>query len=492
MVGPRVAVACGADAVAIFDLDGAPIATVDLPHGSRPVSVAPWIDGAALVALAGDGAVAEIGLDPPSVIRIVEALPDPRGIATAEGGAWVARHRSAPPGGEVLWLDGQLEATITTTLPVDVGPDSDTNARGVPTYLHRIAVRPDGRVAAIGGLKANTERGAYREGRPLTPDTTARADLRIVALDPGEGPVGDQTATAIFDDRDLVSGLAFSPLGDWLFVAHLGMETVDVLDAYTLTRSGAIQGVGHGPDALWVDPTGSELWVLATLSRQLVVFDLTAGVAAPAEIDRIDLQPPGGEALDGDVLQGKIVFHRSADGRMSQQGYLSCASCHLDGEHDGLTWDFTQRGEGLRNTTSLLGATSSHGPIHWSANFDELADFENDIRGGQGGSGFLTDEDWAATEDPLGAPKAGLSDELDALATYLSTLTEVPRFPVARRRRRDGPRRRAWPDGVRRSVGGLRHLPPAPDLHRQPVDLAGGTAAARRRHPRPRIGGSPR
>ncbi len=125
-----------------------------------------------------------------------------------------------------------------------------------------------------------------------------------------------------------------------------------------------------------------------------------------------------------------MIFHRSADTRMAAQGYLACSSCHLDGDADGRTWDFTQRGEGLRNTIPLFGrAGAGHGPIHWSANFDEVQDFENDIRGGQGGHGFLSEDDWAATSDTLGAPKAGLSPELDALAAYLESLVDVPRSP---------------------------------------------------------------
>jgi hypothetical protein len=71
------------------------------------------------------------------------------------------------------------------------------------------------------------------------------------------------------------------------------------------------------------------------------------------------------------------------------------------------------------------------GPVHWTANFDEIHDFENDIRNGQGGAGLLTDDQFAATEDPLGAPKAGLSDDLDALAAYVTSL--------------DRPRPSPWP-----------------------------------------------
>ena len=59
------------------------------------------------------------------------------------------------------------------------------------------------------------------------------------------------------------------------------------------------------------------------------------------------------EKLAPIVLAGKRVFHDTTDPRMARDNYLSCAVCHFDGDQDGRVWDFTDRGEGLRNTTSL-------------------------------------------------------------------------------------------------------------------------------------------
>jgi uncharacterized protein (TIGR00730 family) len=52
------------------------------------------------------------------------------------------------------------------------------------------------------------------------------------------------------------------------------------------------------------------------------------------------------EALSPDTLIGKRVFFRAEDTRMSNAGYLSCASCHFEGFEDGRVWDFTRRGGG--------------------------------------------------------------------------------------------------------------------------------------------------
>ena len=47
--------------------------------------------------------------------------------------------------------------------------------------------------------------------------------------------------------------------------------------------------------------------------------------------------------------------------------------------------------------------------------------FENDIRYFFAGEGLMSDDDFAASEDPLGPPKEGKSEDLDALASYLVT-----------------------------------------------------------------------
>lgn len=399
---------------------------IALPWGSRPFAILAVGDDV-LVTLQGTGSVARLDSDG-GIEAIVPVGPDVRGLASIGDTVLVSRYRSADTGGELFRTDPGITTVETTTLQVDPGPDSDTNSRGLPNLLERVVVRPDGRVAVVSGSKANIERGLFRDGLPLTFETTCRADLRQIALDADEGPIGTELAPAVFDDRDQAVAAAYSPEGDWLFVLHRGMETVDVLDGWSLERAGAIQDVGSGADGLWVSPDGAELWVLGAASRTLRVFDVSV-VQTPIPVATVDLVPSSGEVIDAEVLRGRILFGRSVDPRMTTGGYLSCASCHPEGDHDGRTWDFTDRGEGLRNTISLRGR-AGRAPIHWSANFDEVQDFENDVRGPQAGTGFLTDADFAATADTLGTSKAGLSEDLDALAAYVESLDEVPRSPA--------------------------------------------------------------
>src|SRR6185436_14885605 len=70
-------------------------------------------------------------------------------------------------------------------------------------------------------------------------------------------------------------------------------------------------------------------------------------------------------------------------------------------------------------------------PLHWSGNFDEVQDFENDIRQFFGGTGFMANGDFntGTRNQPLGLPKAGLSADLDALAAYVNSLASPGRSP---------------------------------------------------------------
>ena len=73
---------------------------------------------------------------------------------------------------------------------------------------------------------------------------------------------------------------------------------------------------------------------------------------------------------------------------------MSCASCHNDGGDDGRIWDLTGMGEGLRNTINLRGRAGAQGFLHWSGNFDEVQDFEGQIRTLAGGTGLMADADF--------------------------------------------------------------------------------------------------
>ena len=128
---------------------------------------------------------------------------------------------------------------------------------------------------------------------------------------------------------------------------------------------------------------------------------------------------------------------------------MSCESCHADGEQDGRTWLFP---DGPRNTTNLRGLAHTH-PLHWSADRDEVQDFEFTIRELQAGTGLLDDP-----HPELGSPNTGRSADLDALAVFVESLQPKPSpFPTGRRDAHSGGRARAG--GLSSGGCGLYGLP---------------------------------
>ena len=136
--------------------------------------------------------------------------------------------------------------------------------------------------------------------------------------------------------------------------------------------------------------------------------------------------------LTDELLLGKQLFYTALQ-PMSARSWISCASCHPDGDADGRTW---QNPEGLRNTQPLAGLSWTH-PVHWSADRDEVQDFEHTIRGKlMQGQGLLKGKLPDAVADPI----SGRSADLDALAAYTNS-HKYPLSPYAKHGLSDGAKR---------------------------------------------------
>ena len=455
--GNTLAVACQNDGnVDLLDATTrARTQRVALGAGSRPFGVAADPRGDRFVVTLQDaGRLVVLGLDGARVGEVALGA-DLRHVAiNGEGEALVPVWRGAQAGATVYRVDlrdptapRRVEALL---LPRQEGLDSDTDNSGVPGFLGALAFAPHGRQAIVPALKANNVTGRARTGTDLTSQTTARAIFSEVDLDGPEG-ASQESWRNVFDDLDLAAAVAYSPLGERVYVAMEGAEVVIALDTAGFNVAGSVREVGGAPQGLLLSPDGDRLWVHGFTSRTLRVFDVRDLSTPPVRLASVDTTAR--DPLSMQERRGLRVFYASRDPRMSRTSYLSCASCHHDGEGDNLVWDFTQRGEGLRNTIPLDGRGGvAHGPIHWSANFDELQDFEHDIRNGQGGSGFLSDMVFhTGTRDTtLGDPKAGLDPDLDALAAWI---TSLQRFGVSPTRRDDDP---AWRAAFTRGEGVFR------------------------------------
>ncbi len=151
------------------------------------------------------------------------------------------------------------------------------------------------------------------------------------------------------------------------------------------------------------------------LSRSVTVLDLD-------QLTNVAEVPVTHETLGAQMLRGKRLFNTATDPRMGRGSWMSCASCHVDGGSDGVTWIFP---DGTRQTPPLWNAGQTL-PWHWSAALDEPQDVETTIRGIQLGIGLLP----GPMPPLLGTPMAGRSPDLDALAAYLVSGIRPPNVPA--------------------------------------------------------------
>jgi len=450
----------GADRVAVLGPQGALLDSVETGFGSAPQAIALSRDGARVYASLRAGAETDAGhgallrIDPASmaVTGRVPLGPSAGALAVSGDGetVYVARFLSGKDFGEIWQVDGSA-MTLTRSLALwrdrgrrglDAG---GSDGPGVPNYIASVVLSPQQDWLWYAGIKMDTNRGEFFAqdtglNLPLAHDSTLRSVLGRFDLDhpsgeprePGRDEDGAGRGRVDIDNSIQPSALLFTPRGDYVFAALQGNDTLAAFDDF-LVRDGAGRtsvwraATGGAPQGLAWDAATDALWVRNFTTRDVTRLDLGAFLADGSfQFDAQTHASAATESLPGDVLAGKRTFYLAGSdpfgfNEMSFEGYIACASCHIDGSHDARVWDFTQRGEGLRNTTDLRGrAGMTHGNVHWTGNFDEIQDFVLDIVNEFLGMGFLPAGE--APNPPLAAPNAGRAEALDELAAYVASL----------------------------------------------------------------------
>jgi YVTN family beta-propeller protein len=437
--------------ISVIDSDTLEVTrTIPLPFASQPFGIAASPTGEAFyVVLEGIGRLLKIDPADDTIVDSLDVGPNPRHVSvTANGGLiYVSRFVTRPlpgentavvqttaggdfVGGEIVVVSGSSMAVQEIViLRHSDKPDFEIQGRGIPNYLGAVAISPDGQSAWVPSKQDNIRRGMLRDGLGMNFENTVRAISSRINLTSN----AEQYALRVdHDDSGVASAITHDRLGVYLFVALETSREVAVVDAHEGSEIFRIN-TGRAPQGLTLSTDGRTLYVSNFMDRSVSVFDLSTlmdeGIAdTPLVATRstIDI-----ERLGAQVLQGKRLFYDAKDTRLARDGYLSCAACHNDGGSDGRVWDLTGFGEGLRNTISLRGRGNNHGFLHWSNNFDEVQDFEQQIRGLSAGTGLMSNAvlNTGTRNQPLGDPKAGHSSDLDALAAYVGSLNVFASSP---------------------------------------------------------------
>jgi YVTN family beta-propeller protein len=316
----------------------------------------------------------------------------PKGLLLSAGGSHLyATHFLT---GEISVIDTERREVTHT---ISTGLDSN--------MAQRIALHPNGR-AYVPHIRSNTANRFTLFDTTVFPVVSA-IDLttgQIIARERIDLSLGQTAVNLPFD-------IAFAPGGRFAYVIGLGSGDFSVIDLATRQRTARIE-VGDGPRGIAVSPDGRTAYVSNSISGDVSVIDLDG----LRETRRISVTT---SPLPPEVQRGKALFFSSRSTETSRDRWISCATCHFEGEHDGRTW-FTAAG--IRNTTSMRGVSDTR-PVHWSADRDEVQDFEFTIRDVQAGAGLLRGR---APNPATGLPNAKLSPDLDALAAFVHSLPLKP------------------------------------------------------------------
>lgn len=356
------------------------------------------------VTLSYPGQVVEIDVKQRKVGRTFEAGKFPRGIAIAAD-------------------DSRLYITeyyTTNVIAIDTATGKEVDRwEGIRSdnMSRQIALHPTRPKAYMPHIRSATER-AHGEGS-IFPYIT------VIDTDGREGRRRNRIPMDSFISVHVTANpweVAIAPDGRRLYSVFSGtndLYVTDIIDDdYRELRHRSTLELGNNPRAVLVSHDSKAFYIYNALDFNVVVYDAET-LRKIATIKVTD------SPLSEEILLGKQLFYTALQ-PMASRRWIACSSCHPDGESDGRTW---QNPEGLRDTPSLAGMAWTH-PLHWSADRDEVQDFEHTIRGNlmQGRGLIRSSRD---VQPDIGKPNKGLSPELDALAAYSNT-HKVPLSPHAK------------------------------------------------------------
>lgn len=270
----------------------------------------------------------------------------------------------------------------------------------VGTILYALAVSPNDGKVYVANTEARNEvrfEGKRMKDRPYTTVQGHLHETRITVLNPDDGSVMPRHLNRHIDYDDwpaalkvrekslsMPVGLEFTADGKTLYVTAKGSDKIAVINTSKLDKGRYrpstrhhIELPGGGPAGMVLDEARERLYVVTRFDNALAVVDTDAGNV----VQSIPLFNPEPE----NVTAGRKFFYNAF--LTSSNGESSCASCHVAGDKDELSWDLGDPLDPVMDNpgevfgpligepgfhpmkgpmlTQTMRGISTHGPMHW-------------------------------------------------------------------------------------------------------------------------------
>lgn len=336
------------------------------------------------------------------------------GLPTAPKAAMIVRRQAS----DSTWRDdnnGNWTSSVSWGMHdqdvaiIDVSTLAVTYAKGLMNANMAIGVGPSGRVTVVGTDATNHVRfeprlrGTFVRVKMASFDPAAPTNPTILDLNPHLTYAVSSIAQS---QRDLSIGdpraIAWNAARTTGWIAGMGSNNLLVVNAQgaPVTRI----AVGQGPTGIALDESRSRLFVMNKFDGSISVVNTTTA----SEISRTLFH----DATPLAIKAGRPMLYDTH--ATSGLGQASCASCHIDGRLDFLSWDlgdpsgsvkifnqvcnFGLAGgcsnwhpmKGPMTTQTLVGIIGAE-PLHWRGDREGLPQFNPAFLGLLGDDALLTD-----------------------------------------------------------------------------------------------------
>lgn len=246
---------------------------------------------------------------------------------------------------------------------------------------------PAGERTTVQSLRAN-----FVDNRITRISTGSTPLVTPFDLNPGVNAAVLPNAEALATALAQPSAVVFDPSGKFMWIAALGTDRIAKVDINgnvlarieigNVTGSQADPEHKRGPHGLALSADGKYLYVQNRISNSLSVIETeTASLKNELGVGAFDPTPTS-------IKEGRGYLY---DAKLSGNGLSSCASCHVDGDVDGLAWDLSDPKGSMVNVfdpisntyksmhpmkgpmvTQSLGGLKGLAPYHWRGDIADI------------------------------------------------------------------------------------------------------------------------